>query len=115
MPAIASRFLGCLAVLAITNFIFPNSVTPIGMLLGTIMLLLLYTFLRPLMLVLALPFNLLLLGLVTPFADALLVRWTAAWVCGLTLTYWQALLVAILLSIAYWPYSLWRQNRLKLA
>jgi len=65
-----------------------------------------------LLLTLALPFNLLLFGLVTPLADALLILWTTAWVSGLSLGYWQCVAVALIISLAYYPYSRFKQRQL---
>lgn len=114
MNSIASRWLGTVAALALSALIFPGAADVGGVLLGSLMLTILYVLLRPLLLTLALPLNLLLAGLVTPFADALLIRWTAAWVGGLTLTYPQCVAVALLLSAAYWPYSTWKQRYLQI-
>jgi uncharacterized membrane protein YvlD (DUF360 family) len=112
MNAIAIRLLGCLAALSLSALLFPGSADLSGVLVGALLLTLLYVLIRPLLLTLALPFNLLLLGLVTPLADALLIRWTAAWVGGLTLTYWQCVAVALLISLAYYPYSCRKQRQL---
>ena len=112
MSSIAMRLLGCLAALSFSALLFPGAATIPGVLLGTLMLTLLYLLIRPLLLTLALPFNLLLFGLVTPLADALLIRWTAAWVGGLTLGYWQCVALALIISLAYYPYSYWKQHQL---
>ena len=101
MSMIAMRWLGCVAALAISSLLFPDAVTLPGVLVGASMLTALYVLLRPVLLIPALPFNLLLFGLVTPFIDALLIRWTAAWVSGLALTYWQCVATALLISAAY--------------
>lgn len=112
LRAIGVRLLGIVLVLALCGRLAPGSVLAGGLIWASLMLGLLYTFLRPLLLTLVLPFNLLLFGLLTPLADALLIRWTAAWVNGLTLTYWQSVLVALALGAAYLPYSNWKQKRL---
>jgi uncharacterized membrane protein YvlD (DUF360 family) len=113
MNAIVWRLPGCLAALSLSNLIFPGSVNLFGLLMGTLLLTIFYVLLRPLLLTLALPFNLLLFGLVTPLADALLIRWAAAWVSGLTLTYWQCVAVALLISLAYYPYALWKRRQIE--
>ncbi|MCL1816323.1 MAG: phage holin family protein [Clostridiales bacterium] len=105
MHIIAIRFLGCLTALSLSALLFPGSSSLFGALMGSLMLTLLYIIIRPLLLTLALPFNLLLFGLVTPLADGLLVRWTAAWINGLTLNYWQGVVLALVISLAYYPYS----------
>jgi len=112
MNALATRFLGCLAALGLGALLFPGAADLNGVLLGALMLTALYLLIRPLLLTLALPLNLLLFGLATPLADALLIRWTAAWVSGLTLSYWQCVAVALIISLAYYPYSRWKQRQL---
>jgi uncharacterized membrane protein YvlD (DUF360 family) len=112
LRAIGIRLAGIVIVLAVCGWLLPGSLQEGGLLWGSVMLGLLYIFLRPLLLTIVLPLNLLLFGLVTPLADALLVCWTAAWVGGLSLTYWQAVLVALALSLAYLPYSNSKQRRL---
>jgi uncharacterized membrane protein YvlD (DUF360 family) len=112
MNALATRLLGCLAAFALSALIFPGAADLKGVLLGTLMLTLLYLLIRPLLLTLALPLNLLLMGLVTPLADALLIRWTAAWVSGLTLSCWRCVVVALIISLAYYPYAYWKQRQI---
>lgn len=79
---------------------------------GALLLTLFYVLLRPLMQVLLLPANLLLLGLATPFGDALLVLWACAWSGGVLPSYWICLLCALFISLAYWPYTNYRGKRL---
>ena len=112
MTATALRLLGCLAALSLGGLLFPGAASLSGVLLGALLLTFFYLLIRPLLLTLALPLNLLLFGLLTPLADALLIRWAAAWVSGLTLSYWQCVTVALLISLAYYPYSLWKQHQL---
>ena len=113
MSAIGIRWLGCMCALALSSLLFSGAVVWPGVLLGSFMLTILYILLRPILLIPALPFNLLLAGLVTPFIDALLIRWTAAWVGGLTLNYWQCVATALLISAAYLPYSQMKQRQLR--
>ena len=113
MNAIVLRFIGCLSALSLSALLFPGAADISGVLLGALLLTLLYVLIRPLLLTLALPFNLLLLSLATPLADALLIRWTAAWVGGLTLSYWQSVALALIISLAYYPYSLLKQRQLQ--
>ena len=115
MNAAVWRLFSCVAAVAVTGLIFPYTVNVMALLWATLMLFLLYTLLRPLLLLLALPLNMLLFGLLTPLGDALLLRWTVAWVHGLNWHYWQCLVAAIIISILYWPYSLWKKRRLQYA
>ena len=112
MKIVLIRLAGCLAALSLSNLFFPNTAALSGVIFGALLLTLFYILIRPLLLTLALPFNLLLFGLVTPLADALLLRWAAAWIRGLSLTYWQCVTLALIISLAYWPYSQWKQQQL---
>lgn len=76
------------------------------------LLCLLYLLVRPLMQLVILPFDLFLFGLVSLFADALLIRWAAAWTPGLSLSYPQALAAALVTGLCFWPYASARKNRL---
>ena len=40
-----------------------------------------------------------------PLTDALLVSWTAAWVHGLSLGYWDGALISLAIGAAYLPYA----------
>lgn len=109
MNSTARRVFTCFLVPALLSLIYPGLSTP-GAILRTVfgfglMLSVLYIFLRPLVQTLILPLNLLLLGLLTPLTDALLVRWTSAWVGGFSLNYPQSILFALALSAACLPYS----------
>jgi len=106
------RLAGCSAALCLGIIFFPGSINIYGLIWGALLLTVFYTLLRPLLLTLALPFNLLLGGLITPLADALLIRWAAAWINGLMLNYWQCVALALTISLAYWPYSMWKQRQL---
>ena len=112
MNALIVRFVGCAASLAVTGLLFPGSCSLHGVLFGGLLLTLLYTFLRPLLQLLVSPFNLFVFGLLTPLTDALLILWAAAWVKNLSLHYWEAVLTALLISLAYYPYSVWKKRKL---
>lgn len=112
MRAIVIRFAGCMVALWAACQLFPQAAAEHGILSGSIMLTILYTLLRPLALLLALPFNLHIYGLLTPLVDALFVLWTSAWVGGLSFGYWQSAATALLISAAYYPYSFYTQKRI---
>ena len=78
---------------------------------GSLMLTVLYTLIRPFIQTLILPLNLFLGGLLTPLTDALLVSWTAACVHGLSLGYWDGVLVSLAIGAAYLPYARRRRGR----
>lgn len=112
MKAIIVRFTCCALALWLGCLLFPQACSANGILAGSIMLTILYTILRPLLLAIILVFNLHLFGLLTPLADALFLLWTSAWVNGLSLSYWQSVAMALLVSAAYFPYSLYKERML---
>ena len=105
------RVVGAAAALMVAGLIFPGSVSVAGALWGTVMLTVLYVLLRPLLLAVLLPLNLVGLGLATPFGDGLLVLWTSAWVGGIHISYLQAVAVALMISLANLPYSNAKEQR----
>ena len=113
MNAVLIRFAGCLAALSISTLLFPGAAGLGGIICGALLMTLFYVLIRPLLLTLALPLNLLLFGLVTPLADALLIRWAAAWTADLYLGYWQCVATALIVSLAYYPYSILKQRQLQ--
>lgn len=110
--AFFARFIACGAALLLALPLFPGTGTVSAALWGSMLLTVFYTLVRPLLLTLLLPFNLFLVGLLTPLADALLVLWAGAWVNGLAFSYWQGVAVALLVSLLYMPYSYWKQKSL---
>lgn len=110
--AFFARFIACGAALLLALPLFPGTGTVSAALWGSMLLTVFYTLVRPLMLTILLPFNLFLIGLLTPLADALLVLWAGAWVNGLAFSYWQGVAVALLVSVLYTPYSCWKQKSL---
>lgn len=113
MRPLFARIVGLLAALLLIDLIFPDVANGTGLIWGALLLAVFYVILRPLLQVLILPLNIVMAGLLTPLSDALLVRWAAAWAPGLTLTFWQSLLAALLISLAYYPYVCWKQQRLR--
>lgn len=104
------RLLGCWAALLVSALLF-HSMGLLEAAWGGILLTLFYTFLRPLLQAVLLPFNLLLAGVLTPLTDAWLVLWAAAWSGG-RLGYWQAVFTAVLILLFYLPYSRAKKERL---
>lgn len=111
MKLLFIRFMGCTVALVLSALLFQGS-CPLSVLWGSALLTIFYTLLRPLLQVLISPFNLFVLGLLTPLTDALLVKWAAAWTPGLSFTYWQAVAAALTISLAYYPYSVWKKRKL---
>ena len=106
------RLLSILVGLLLCGLVFPGSIALGALVWGTLMLLGLYLLLRPVMQAISTPFNLFLFGLVTPITDALFILWTQAWVLGMSLNYGECIVAAIIISVCYFPYSLYKQHRL---
>ena len=71
-----------------------------------------YVLLKPLGQAITLPFNLFLFNLPQLFVDALLVWWAVAWTPGLSLTYLESLVVAVLAALFFSPFDVARIRRL---
>lgn len=111
MKAIVFRAIGIACVMACLFAIAPDRCQGSALLWGSLMLTVLYTLIRPFIQTLILPLNLFLGGLLTPLTDALLVSWTAACVHGLSLGYWDGVLVSLAIGAAYLPYARRRRGR----
>ena len=110
-----ARLVGCFAALMAANLIFPETAATImDAAWGSLLLAAFYTALRPLSEALLLLLNLFAFGLATPFMDALYVLWAAAWVKGLSINYWQAVVAALLISIMIMPYAALRRSGIRM-
>ena len=105
MKAIVFRAIGIACVMACLFAIAPDRCQGSAPLWGSLMLTVLYTLIRPFIQTLILPLNVFWAGLLTPLTDALLVSWTAAWVHGLSLGYWDGVLISLAIGAAYLPYA----------
>lgn len=97
MKAIVFRAIGIACVMACLFAIAPDRCQGSAPLWGSLMLTVLYTLIRPFIQTLILPLNV--------FLAALLVSWTAAWVHGLSLGYWDGVLISLAIGAAYLPYA----------
>lgn len=99
-----------LAIL-IAAYIVPNvSVTFIAALIAAIVLGALNLFIRPILLVLTLPINILTLGLFSLVINALLVMLASYLVPGFIVGgFWAALLFALVLSVTNWVFHFWNR------
>lgn len=111
MKAMAVRGMGILCVMLCLFAVSPARCQGSAVLWSSLMLTALYTWIRPLMQTLILPLNLFLAGLLTPLTDALLIVWTSGWVHGLSLGYWEGVLLSLAIGIAYLPYSRGKERR----
>jgi len=98
------RFLSILLGLAIGAILLNINVTIPSGLWFAFLLTLMYVFIRPLMQVVILVFNVFVFGLLSIVTDALFVIWAAAWTPNLAFSYTQGLLLALLMSICFFPY-----------
>jgi putative membrane protein len=95
--------------IAIAAYLVPGVlVTPLGAVVAAIVLGALNLFIRPLVILLTLPINILTLGLFSLVINALLVWLAASIVPGFTIAgFWPAFFFALVLSIVNWVFSLW--------
>lgn len=98
--------------IGIASYIIPGaSVTLAGALIAAVVLGAFNFFLRPLLLVLTLPINVLTLGLFSFVINALLVMLVSALVPGFEVVgFWTALLFAFALSVVNWVFHLWNRD-----
>lgn len=93
----------------IAAYVVPNvSITPLAALIGAVVLGALNLFIRPVLLVLTLPINILTLGLFSLVINALLVMLASILVPGFFVGgFWTALLFALVLAIVNWVFHFW--------
>lgn len=96
--------------IGIASYIVPNvSVTLAGALIAAVVLGALNLFIRPILLILTLPINILTLGLFSLVINALLVMLTSYLIpTGFFIPgFWTALLFALVLSVVNWVFHFW--------
>ncbi|HUY62805.1 MAG TPA: phage holin family protein [Candidatus Paceibacterota bacterium] len=95
--------------IGITAYIVPGvSITLGGALIAAVVLGALNIFIRPVLMLLALPINILTLGLFSLVINALLVMLAALLVPGFSIAgFWTALLFALVLAVINWVFHLW--------
>ncbi len=100
-----------LAIL-IAAYIVPGvTVTPVSALIAAVVLAALNLFIRPILVVLTLPINILTLGLFSLVINAGLVLLVSAIVPGFFVAgFWTAFLFALVLSVVNWVFNLWRND-----
>jgi putative membrane protein len=98
--------------IGIAAYIVPNvSVTLVGALIAAVVLGALNLFIRPIIVVLTLPINVLTLGLFSLVINACLVLLATYLVPGFVIIgFWTAVLFAIVLSIVNWVFHLWNRD-----
>lgn len=108
MKTLFHWFIATLAIL-IAAYIVPGvTVTLLGAVIAAVVLGALNLFIRPILLILTLPINILTLGLFSLVIDALLVMLASMLVPGfLVVGFWTALLFALALTVINWVFHLW--------
>ena len=98
--------------IGIAAYIVPGtSVTLVGALVAAIVLGALNLFIRPLLLILTLPINVLTLGLFSLVINALLVLIASYVVPGFIVSgFWTAFLFALVLVIINWVFHIWQES-----
>lgn len=101
-------FVSALSI-GVAAYIVPGVVvTLVGALIAAVVLGALNLFVRPFLVVLTLPINILTLGLFSLLINALLVMLASALVPGFSVvSFWTAFLFALVLSIVNWVFNLW--------
>lgn len=98
--------------IGIAAYVVPGaSVTILGALVAAVVLGALNLFIRPILMILALPINLITLGLFTLVIHAFLVMLASFWVPGFTVDgFWTALIFALVLSVINWVFHFWNRS-----
>ena len=102
MKACLIRIAACVIGILAGNVLFDMRLTFAAGCLMTLMLVIMYIVLRPLMQLIVLPFNLFLFGLLTVASDALFVLWASAWTPESSIAYWQAAVIAAVVLGVNW-------------
>lgn len=98
--------------IGIAAYVVPGvAVTLMGALVAAVVLGALNLFIRPILVILTLPINILTLGLFSLVINALLVMLASYLVPGfLVVGFWTAFLFALVLSVVNWVFNLWRND-----
>ena len=100
MKLILNRIFGCTLGLLVGSFLFNFPLTLREIILSVLIMTLFYVFLRPLVNLVILPFNMLSVGIIGLLTDALYVLWATR-----DFGYLQSLLIAVVIAVCYWPYK----------
>jgi putative membrane protein len=97
-----------LAIFIAAHIVPGVTITLVGALIAAVVLGALNLFIKPILVVLTLPINLLTLGLFTLVINALLVMLASALVPGFAVGgFWTALLFALVLAVINWVFHFW--------
>ncbi len=98
--------------IGIAAYIVPGvTITPIAALIAAVVLGALNLFIRPIIVILTLPINVITLGLFSLVINAFLVLLVTYVVKGFTIPdFWSALLFALVLAIVNWVFHFWSRD-----
>jgi putative membrane protein len=104
-------FIATIAIL-IAAYVVPGvTINPVGAIIAAVVLGALNLFIRPIIIILTLPINILTLGLFSLVINALLVWLATFLVPGFMVAgFWSAFLFALALSIINWVFHFWSGN-----
>jgi putative membrane protein len=110
MKLLLHWIIATLAIIIAAYLVPGVTITFLGALIAAVVLGALNLFIRPILLVLTLPINILTLGLFSLVINALLVLLAAHLVPGFAVAgFWTALLFAVVLAIINWLFHFWSQ------
>ncbi len=108
MKTLFHWFISALAILMAAYIVPGVTVTLISSLIAAVVLGALNLFIRPIILIIALPINILTLGLFSLVVNALLVMLAAYLVPGFTIAgFWPAFFFAFALTVINWVFHFW--------
>ena len=98
--------------IGIAAYLVPGvTINPVSALIAAVVLGALNLFIRPILMVLALPINLLTLGLFSLVINALLVMLASLLVPGFMVDgFWTALIFAVVLAVINWLFHFWNRS-----
>lgn len=98
--------------IGVAAYIVPGAdITPIAALIAAVVLGALNLFIRPILILLTLPINVITLGLFSLVINALLVLLASKVVSGFIIPdFWTALLFALVLAIVNWVFHFWNRD-----
>lgn len=100
-----------LAILIAAHIVPGVTITLLGALIAAVVLGALNLFIRPILLVLTLPINILTLGLFSLVVNAFLVLLASYLVPGFAIAgFWTALLFAVVLAVINWVFHFWSRS-----
>lgn len=98
--------------IGVAAYLVPTAyVTTQGALIAAVVLGALNLFIRPVLIILTLPINIVTLGLFSLVINAVLVMMASVVVPGFTVDgFWSALMFAIVLTLIHWVFSAWNNS-----